>query len=64
MMALVRQEWELALVPSLLWVSARSQPWGHSLVLPLTPSSSSDIGDVGLGVNYYRGNAEAKVTST
>lgn len=45
-------------------VSACPQPRGHSLVLPLTASSSFDIGDVGFGVNYYPEKAEANVTSS
>lgn len=48
-------------VPSSLRPSACPQPWGHSLVLPLTASTSFDVGD---GVNYYPGKAEAKVTSS
>lgn len=42
-------------------LSAHPQPWGHSLVLPRTASSSSDIGDVEFWVTYYPGKTEAKV---
>lgn len=55
---------ELEPAPSSLRLSARPQPQGHSLVLPLTASSSFDLADVGFGVNYYPEKTEAKVTSS
>lgn len=43
-------------------LSAHPQPWGHSLVLPTTASSSFDIGDMEFWVTYYPEKTEAKVT--
>lgn len=37
------------------------QPWGHSLVLPRSASSTSDTGDMEFWVTYYPEKTEAKM---